>query len=514
MKYPIGIQDFESLIKNGYTYVDKTEMIYSLAHDGRYYFLSRPRRFGKSLLLSTMKAYFLGKKELFKGLAMESLESEWKQYPVLYLDMNSGNYKQSGSLEPVLNFHLAEWEKVYGADPSETTLSTRFAGIIRRAAQKTGESVVVLVDEYDKPLLSTITLPELQDEHRSVLKAFYSVLKTQDAYIKFAFLTGVTKFSHVSIFSDLNNLRDISMNPKYETICGLTEGEIRATFDSEVGELASANGLNKDEGYARLRKMYDGYHFCGNSKEGMYNPFSVLNALSDSNFRSYWFATGTPTFLVELLKDSGAVLSDMTMLPVTEETLSNISDMRANPLPVLYQSGYLTIKSFSKVFQTYTLDYPNEEVERGFLNFILPAFSPVRVEQGAFYIQNFVEEICGGDPEAFMQRLKDFFDSGDYHIVGKMELYFQNAMYVIFKLLGLYVDVESATSRGRIDLTLQTKDYIYLVEIKLDGSAEQALKQIDDKGYARKFAGDPRRLFKIGVNFSSETKGIGEWEVR
>ncbi|MBR3455473.1 MAG: AAA family ATPase, partial [Bacteroidaceae bacterium] len=374
MNYPIGIQDFEKLREGNYLYIDKTQLIYELASGFGYYFLSRPRRFGKSLLISTMEAYFLGKKELFKGLALEKLEQDWTVYPVLHLDLNTGDYNEKGSLESVLNDNLSMWEKCYGTSPTETTPSLRFNGIVRRAFEKTGRKVVILIDEYDKPLLNTIGNSELQDAYRSQMKAFYSVMKTQDRYIKFGFITGVTRFSKVSIFSDLNNFTDISMDDEYVEICGITEKEIRNNLDAEVGRLAAANAMTKDEGYAELQENYDGYHFRQNSV-GIYNPFSLLSALRKRTFSDYWFETGTPTFLMEILKKTNYNLNDITRTRVTGDVLGNISDMYVNPIPVIYQSGYLTIKGYDKRFETYHLGFPNREVEKGFVKYLSRSFS-------------------------------------------------------------------------------------------------------------------------------------------
>lgn len=513
MRYPIGIQSFEQIIKGGYVYIDKTEHIFNLRCAGKYFFLSRPRRFGKSLLLSTMKAYFEGRRELFQGLAIEGLEHEWVKYPVFYIDINSGKYKDPGSLAERLNIIMDGLETEYDSPaPMGMSVEYRFERLVKLVCEKCGRGVVILIDEYDKPLLETINDPELQDDNRATLKAFYSVLKTQDAYIRFAFLTGVTKFAHVSIFSDLNNLQDISMDLRYAYICGLTQREIENYFDEQVGALAANNSMTKEEGYAELRAQYDGYHFHPNA-EGVYNPFSVLNALDSKEFGSYWFATGTPTFLVEMMKESDFELHDMTTMPAKIEMLNVITDFHSNPMPVLYQSGYLTIKSYSAKFKTYLLDFPNEEVRSGLLDFLLPAYSPVRPERGPYYIQNFVGLVRTGQAEDFIRLLKEFFSSGDYRVAGSAELYFQNSMYVVFKLLGLYVDVETATARGRIDLTLQTKDYIYIMELKLDGSADEALRQIEERGYADKFATDSRRLYRIGINFGSESRTIEDYRI-
>lgn len=513
MKYPIGIQEFGELRADGYAYVDKTRQIYRLADSGKYYFLSRPRRFGKSLLLSTMRAYFEGRRELFRGLAIEQLEKDWTAYPVLYIDINSGKYTEKGQLYERLNIIMTEQETRFDCPaPAGMSPGFRFERLIKSASQMTGRKAVILIDEYDKPLLETINDKHVQDDNRATLKAFYSVLKSEDAHIKFAFMTGVTKFSHVSIFSDLNNLEDISMQAGYADICGLTEAEIKATFDAEIEALARNNGMSKAEGYLKLREMYDGYHFEYNT-EGIYNPFSVLNALKSGKFDSYWFATGTPTFLVKLLESSRAELSDLTSASIKADSLRSLSDIEQNPIPVLYQSGYLTLKSYNARFRSYTLDYPNQEVKEGFLNFLLPSFVNAKAARGNYYIESFVNDVCSGHPEEFLDKLKEFFSSGDYHMVRESELYFQNSMYIIFRLLGLYTEVETATARGRIDITLKTDKYIYILELKLDGSAEQALEQINARGYADKFADDSRKLFLIGVNFSSRTRSISNYKV-
>lgn len=373
MKYPIGIQDFEDLRRNGYKYVDKTNFVYKLADEGKYYFLSRPRRFGKSLFLSTLEAYFQGKKELFEGLAIYDLETEWKKYPIFHIDLNTANFREKDSLYNVLNDYLTGWEDKYGARESEATLALRFKGVIARAAEKEGCGVVILIDEYDKPILQTLQTPELQAEHRAQLKAFYSVLKTQDRYIKFAFLTGVTKFGKVSVFSDLN-LMDISMDHRYVNICGTTEEELKSYFKEGISELASANGDSEIETIDKLRMRYGGYHFEKNS-EGIYNPFSVLNTLAKHRYKNYWFETGTPTFLIELLKEHGYRLPDLSKEQVSANVMSCMDSSFPNPIPVIYQSGYLTIKGYDERFKKYQLGFPNKEVEEGFLNLLLPLYN-------------------------------------------------------------------------------------------------------------------------------------------
>ena len=373
MKYPIGIQDFEKLRTNGYSYVDKSRFVYKLATEGEYYFLSRPRRFGKSLFLSTLEAYFQGKKELFKGLAIYDLETEWKKYPIFHIDLNTANFREKDSLYTVLNDYLTTWESKYGARESEATLALRFKGVIARAAEKEGCGVVILIDEYDKPILQTLRDPELQAEHRAQLKAFYSVLKTQDRYIKFAFITGVTTFGKISVFNDLN-LMDISMDHRYVNICGTTEEELKSYFKEGISELASANGDSKSETIDKLRMRYGGYHFEKNS-EGIYNPFSVLNTLAKHRYKDYWFETGTPTFLIELLKEHGYRLPDLNKEQVSTFVMSRMDSAPTNLIPFIYQTGYLTIKGYDERFKKYQLGFPNKEVEEGFLNLLLPLYN-------------------------------------------------------------------------------------------------------------------------------------------
>lgn len=514
MKYPIGIQNFESLIRDGYVYVDKTSFFHQLVGTGRYYFLSRPRRFGKSLLISTLEAYFQGKKELFKGLAIEQIETEWKQYPILHLDLNSQKYDTPESLNSILNLNLSKWEDKYGRYKEEDTLSLRFAGVIERAAQKEGLPVVILVDEYDKPLLQAIGNKPLQEQFRATLKSFYSVLKTQDQYIKFGFLTGVTKFSKVSVFSDLNNLTDISTDARYQSICGITEEEIHQYFEDAVKQLAQQNGTTLDLMLEKLRERYDGYHFVEHGM-GIYNPFSLLNTLNSGKLGNYWFETGTPTFLVTLLQQDNFRLPDLTTEEFESDRLNSVTSGDDDPIPVIYQSGYLTIKDYDPEFDSYILGFPNKEVEQGFTKFLLPIYTHASYSTpSSFSLGAFVRDLRQGRPDDFMKRMAALMADTDYRVVGNSELYFQNAFYLIAKLLGFYVQVERATSNGRIDMTIQTNDYIYILEFKLDKTADAALQQINDKEYALPFATDQRKLYKIGINFSLKKRCIDGWKVQ
>ena len=509
--YPIGIQNFEKIRTDNYAYIDKTRLIYQLVSTGSYYFLSRPRRFGKSLLVSTLEAYFHGKRELFEGLAMEKLEKTWVKRPVLHLDLNIGKYDAPDSLDKILDDTLAKWESLYGTRPTETTVALRFAGVVERACEQTGERVAILIDEYDKPLLQAIGNKELQEAFRSTLKSFYGVLKTMDGCIKFALLTGVTKFGKVSVFSDLNNLDDITMREPYVSLCGITEQEIHENFAEELHELAAAQDMTYEETCAKLKECYDGYHFVENT-EGIYNPFSLLNTFKYKKFDNYWFETGTPTYLVELLQRSHYDLERMSCEETDADVLNCIYGDE-HPIPVIFQSGYLTIKSYDKEFGLYRLGFPNREVEEGFIRFLLPFYTHFNELESKFEIQRFVREIRAGQPNAFLHRLQSFFADTPYELVSDLERHYQNVLFIIFKLVGFYTQAEYHTSEGRVDLVVKTADYIYVMEFKLEGTAEEALRQIEEKHYARPFEADPQRLFKIGVNFSNKTRNIERWVV-
>jgi len=511
-KYPIGLQNFKKLREDGYLYIDKTALMHQLVVNGGYYFLSRPRRFGKSLLLSTMEAYFQGKKDLFKGLAIEKLENDWSAYPVLHIDLNSRDYENMESLHAELNKHLEYWEKKYGDEFKDREPEERFQHVIDNAVRITGKQVVILVDEYDKPLLYVSHDKDLQDKYRRKLKSFYSIVKTMDEKIRFAFFTGVTKFSKVSVFSDLNNLKDISLDARFVAACGITEKEIHDYLDDEVGQMAEANGIDKNACYERLKKEYDGYHFRENSV-GVYNPFSLINALDSHDFKDFWFETGTPTFLVETLKRNNYELENMTREEITADLLGSLDSIDQNPLPLLYQSGYLTIKDYNPDFGTYTLGFPNGEVERGFSRFLFRNYAPLKIYESDSFVIKFTTEVRNGQPEKFMSRLEAMFANQDYQIVGDTELYFHNVTSLVFKMLGFYTEVERHTTDGRMDMLVQTKDYIYIFEFKIDKSADEALAQIEEKQYAKPFEQDPRKLYKIGVNFSTTTRRIESWKV-
>ena len=511
-KLPIGIQNFEKIRLDGYFYIDKTEEIFNLISTGSYYFLSRPRRFGKSLLLSTIKAFFEGKRELFKGLAIDRLAEDWTPRPILYLDLNSRMYSEPESLKQELNKHLEAWEKIYGDEYKDRAIEERFYHIVAKACQQTGHRVVILVDEYDKPMLQAIGNERLQEAYRNTLKAFYGALKSRDGDIKFAMLTGVTKFGKVSVFSDLNNLMDISMDARYYDICGVSEGELYANFAEDIAGLAKAQGMTDEECRAELARMYDGYHFKENTP-GMYNPFSLLNTFAKREFGSYWFETGTPSYLVKLLKAHNYDLNEMANQVTTADALNCIDAAPNNPIPVIYQSGYLTIKGYDREFGTYTLGFPNEEVGKGFVNYLVPFYTPVKEGKSMFEIGNFVREVRSGDADAFFKRLKGFFADIPYEMQRDIEVHYQNVLFIVFKLMGFYTEVEYRTAAGRVDLVLKTDSYIYVMEFKLNGTAEQAIEQIESKGYAEPFAADGRKVVKAGVGFSKAQKTIEKWIV-
>ncbi len=511
MKYPLGIQTFENIRTDSYLYVDKTALVYDIVKGGKYYFLSRPRRFGKSLLISTLEAYFQGKRELFRGLAIDSLEQEWTAYPVLKLSLNVDNYNSAKVLLDVLNDAIDTWCRQYGINVAGETPSVRFKNLLTALYETTGRKVVVLVDEYDKPLLATMGNDAMQSEMRGMLKAFYGILKPLDGCVQFGFFTGVTKFSKVSVFSDLNNLTDITMDRRYAEVCGFTEAEIRRTLDAEVGELAQANRLSREACYAKLRTNYDGYHF-EHDTAGMYNPYSLLRVLDAKTFKDYWFETGTPTILVEALKHNNYNLDNLTQEEVTADLLGSIDSVATNPLPLIYQSGYLTIKGYDERFESYRLGFPNCEVERAFTRFLIPYYTALKSSQGQLFVANFVKDVRAGRVEQFMQRLESLFASGDYQIASDAELFFQNVLYVIFTMMGFYTEVERHTTDGRMDMVIQTSDYIYILEFKLDRSADEALRQIEERQYAKPFEHDSRRLYKIGINFSTTTRRMEGWK--
>ena len=518
-KLPIGIQGFEKLRTDEFLYVDKTDYIYKLVHNNIPYFLSRPRRFGKSLLLSTMKAYWEGKRDLFEGLSVEKLEENndgaWQPYPVFYFDFNGDNY-QDTPIETVLDGMIRDWEEIYGDTYNDRTLGDRFQKLLESASKKNNKRCVVLIDEYDKPLMDTIDNPDIQNHIKEVFKGFFSRLKKADEYIQFIFITGVSKFHKVSIFSDLNQLRDISMSEGFSGICGITENELKDYFSEEVGLLAKKKKITTDECLEQLKRQYDGYLFNPDGVS-VYNPYSLLGAFFDKDFGSYWYETGTPTFIVKKLKNSEFDLRKLTdqTLYASEAMLKDYSGENLDPVPLLYQTGYLTINSFDSVGREYTLSFPNEEVKYGFVESLIPEYvadSGAGSGNDIFTLRRYIEK---GMLDEIRDVLKSLFANITYTLESDpFEHYFQAVIYLVFTLLGKFAECEMHTYSGRIDCRVLMKDYIYLFEFKRDDTAKNALSQIDSKEYALPFVADSRKLFKIGVAFDSSTRMLSEWEYK
>lgn len=517
MKYPIGIQTFEQIIEEGYVYVDKTDMVYNLANEGKVYFLSRPRRFGKSLLLSTLRAYFEGRKELFKGLKIEAMEKDWHQHPIFHLDFNGIDYTMPNALRAKFEGYFAQWEEAYGVTTGpDFNPASRFERIIQAAVQQSGQKVVVLVDEYDKPLLDVLEKDaELMEQNREILKAFYSVFKQADAYLRFVFLTGVTKFSQVSVFSGFNQPLDISMTDKYEALCGITEEELHTQFAESIHEMALAENCTDEEMKLLLKQHYDGYHF-GYTMTDIYNPFSILCAFYNRNIRDFWFATGTPTYLIRLMNHFHEGIDQLTGKYYSLDAFINYKADVEYPLPMIYQSGYLTIKSFEKDLGLFLLDFPNNEVKEGFLTMVTSNYLRCEPTLGS-WVRQAVFALRKGELDTFRKQLTSFLASIPYSMRRKenqpeRERYFQYTFYLLLRLMSVYtVYVEKEQSEGRVDCIVETPNFVYIFEFKLDGTAQKALQQIEDKGYARPYEADARTVYKIGANFSSETGTINDW---
>ena len=524
MKYPIGIQSFNQIIEDGFVYVDKTDLVYQLVKGGKIYFLSRPRRFGKSLLVSTLKCYFQGRKELFRGLAIDKLETEWAEYPIFHIDFNGDNFTKANVLEQKIENHIADWEKTYGKSDTAQTTGDRFVYVLRQAHKRYGRRCVVLIDEYDKPILdvldtgykTTIDGEErpLEDWHREVLKGFYSTFKSADEDLQFVLLTGVTKFSQVSVFSGFNQPADISMDEQYETLCGITQEELEHYFAEPIEALAKKYETTMKGMLDMLKNRYDGYHFSSNLKD-VYNPFSLLNAFAKKELRDYWFVSGTPTYLVRLLQHAQENLNELTGKYYEDKEFVDYKADVEMPLPMIYQSGYLTVKRYDRDFGTFLLDFPNNEVKSGFVSLVASSYLKPR-ENLQSWIRSAVIALRRGDTEKLRALFTSFLADIPYTMRDKREKerYFHYTFYLIFRLISVYtVYTEKEQSQGRSDYIVETDDYIYIFEFKRDGSADEALAQIEAKGYARLYEADKRKLYKIGVNFSSETGTVEEWKV-
>ena len=526
MKYPIGIQDFAQIIQDGYVYVDKTDLVYKLVTGGNIYFLSRPRRFGKSLLVSTLKYYFQGRKDLFKGLAIDSLETEWKEYPVFHLSFGTSNYTKSASLDDVIEKYLSKFEEEYNISPKSKDYGLRLQDILHAAHKKTGRRAVVLIDEYDKPLLDVMNtnykgiqdgqeLP-LEEVNRNILKGFYSVFKDADSHLQFVLLTGVTKFSQVSVFSGFNQPKDISFDGRYDGLCGITKDELLSVFKEQIKELGEANGMTEEETIEKLKRKYDGYHFSKQLND-VFNPFSILNCLDSMDFQNYWFSTGTPTYLVRLLSDCRENINELAGKYYPAAEFVDYKATIQKPLPMIYQSGYFTIKGYDPLFDVYLLDFPNEEVRSGMVA-VLAADYFRSVSSPSTWLLDVSRALMAGDLDTFKLQLTSFLSNISYRFQRKQdekecERYFQYTFYLIMQMLGRYnTYVEKETSQGRIDCVLECPEYVYIFEFKLNATAEVALKQIEEKGYALPYATDSRKLFKVGISFSSETGTVNDFD--
>ena len=513
IKYPIGIQSFQEIRNDGCIYVDKTMHIWNLVNNGKYYFLSRPRRFGKSLLLSTIEAYFKGRKDLFEGLAISEHERDWIEYPVLHFDLNAKEYDSPKALVELLTNAIRQFEREYEVTvDSSLSPEVQLGNLIIAIYEKCGKrNVVILVDEYDKPLNSNVDNKQLFDLLQSTLKAFYGVLKSYDSYIKFAMLTGVARFSKVSVFSDLNNLRDISLDNAFNEICGISESELDCYFPKSIAVLAEASDMTVEATRSELKRMYDGYRFCGNMKsEGVYNPFSLLNCFVSKYFGEYWFESGTPTFLVKMLVKEGSDFSNLCF-KVKENVLKGINVPENSVKALMYQTGYLTIEGYDSRFRTYTVGLPNEEVRSGLFNLSFIVYGSKRANE--FDISLFVNDLEEGNVDAFMERLKCLIANIPYEQARESEATYHNVLFLLFTLLGYNIESEHHMSRGRSDLIVKTDRYIYLFEFKYDGTAEDALRQIADRQYDAPYRAEGRGIVKIGVNFSSNERNIDGWLV-
>ena len=511
--YPIGIQTFSKIREGNYLYIDKTAYVYRMTHSASsYMFLSRPRRFGKSLLTSTLHSYFSGRKDLFHGLAMEKLEKEWTEYPVLHFDMSTAKHADSEQLLQELNLKLYGYEQIYGRLDEEVNPNQRLMGLIKRAYEQTGKKVVVLIDEYDAPLLDVVHERENLDVLRNIMRNFYSPLKACDPYLRYVFLTGITKFSQLSIFSELNNIENISMDEPYAAICGISEDEIRSQMEEDVDRLAKNLEVTPEEALMKLKENYDGYHFTYPSPD-IYNPFSLLTAMEKVKIGSYWFGSGTPTYLIKMLDKFGVKPSEIGRKQLKSSAFDAPTETMTDAVPLLYQSGYITIKDYNKMLDLYTLDIPNKEVRLGLMESLLPHYVDNKTPEATTMVAYLFYDIQNGDMDAALHRLQEFLSTIPYCDNTKFEGHYQQVFYIIFSLLGYYVDVEVRTPRGRVDIVLRTRTTLYLMELKLNKSAGEAMEQIDLKNYPERFALCGLPIVKVAVSFDSERCTIGDWKI-
>lgn len=513
IKYPVGIQTFSEIRNNGYLYIDKTDLIYQLVKTGKYFFLSRPRRFGKSLLLSTIEAYFQGRKELFEGLAISEHEKEWIKYPVFHFDMNLGQYDEPTGVYDRIDAQLSYYESIYGRIPNSKTLGNRFEWVLRESFNRSGLGAVILIDEYEKSILEAIDNPTLQDHFRAQLKPFYGVLKTCDKYIKFAFLTGVTRIGKLSIFSDLNNLNDISMVDAYSQICGITRSEIETQLIESVNCLARKYKLPAEKMYLRLKHQYDGYRFSYVDKK-VYNPYSLFSCFTNEKISDYWFESGTPSSLIRSLRNHNFNLWDMDGIERAANKINSINSFDSDPIPLIYQSGYLTIKEVIEPFDDLRLGFPNREVRQAFINSLLPIYVGSKGED-SFHVRLLIGALNDGNVDGFLHQIQAIFadipyvEAKDFQYEGE----FRNVLYIIFSILGFYTQVEKHIGKGRVDLVVKTVTTVYVMEFKLNGTAEEALTQINSKDYCLPYQIYNKKILKVGVAFSSDERNIINWEI-
>lgn len=512
-RYPIGIQTFSKIREGNYIYVDKTGYVYNLAHTYQYVFLSRPRRFGKSLLTTTFESFFEGRKDLFSGLKAGEMEKEWVEYPVLHFDMSKAKHLDAQGLTHNILLQLHAYEQIYGSDDKEITTNDKLEGVIKRASDLTGKKVVVLIDEYDAPLLDVLTSEDDLEQLRQIMRNFYSPLKACDEYLRFVFITGITKFSQLSIFSELNNLQNISMNPEFAAICGISKEEMLDQLDSSIEEFAKYKDISKQEAIELLKDNYDGYHFTYNSPD-IFNPFSLLQVLQNKNTDAYWFGSGTPTFLLQEMKKFNVKPEDIKSMELPSTAFDVPTETMDSIIPLLYQSGYLTIKAYNKVSRMFTLDIPNTEVRAGIMGSLLPYViqnAPITKAQalpGKMY-----EAIYEDDFDKMMDLLKTFLGTVPYSDNTNYEGHYQSLLFVVFSLLCQYVDIEVHTPRGRVDVVFETRNKLYLLELKLDDSVDKAMEQINLNDYSERFALSAKQVVKVGVNFSSKTRNITDWKM-
>ena len=510
-KYPIGIYTFEEIVGGNYLYVDKTAHVYNIAHDFKYVFLSRPRRFGKSLLVDTLQCYFEARKGLFEGLNLAQMETEWVKHPVLRFDMSRLKNKDIELLKQTLNGMLCDYETIYGTPSYNTSFGARLEFLIKSAYAQTGQKVVLLIDEYDSPMLEVFHDKEKLSEVRDILRNFYSPIKICDAQLRFGFITGITKFSQMGIFSGINNLMDVSMLDDYSDICGISKEELLTQCKPDIEVMAEKMQCSYSEMAGKLTENYDGYHFSENSKD-IFNPYSLIKAFATNKLGQYWFDSGTPTFLFNIVDQFKTDLTKLEGTKVLVQDFSISPEGATSALPILYQSGYLTIKGYDPEYEEYTLGFPNREVRLGFLYAFMPSVTNTSSQQNSSMLLGVTRALKAGDVDSAMISIKAFIASMPYHYDNTKEADFQTIMYIIFSLLGMYVKVEVSSALGRADAIIETRNYVYVIEYKVNHSVDEALQQIEDKGYATPYLSDPRKLVKIGMSFSSECRGLESWK--